>query len=105
MSGRYYIPVNLDKWKWPRRINPHYAEVKAASSAWVRSFGVFSPKAQEAYDRCDFGMSSNYVYACQVMLTYRQTASQLLGTHCRTRPVNVHFVFDEYTDVAREEEV
>ncbi|KAH9172906.1 hypothetical protein EDB89DRAFT_2069361 [Lactarius sanguifluus] len=31
------IPVNLDKWKWPRRINPHYAEVKAASSAWDKA--------------------------------------------------------------------
>ncbi|KAI9430163.1 hypothetical protein H4582DRAFT_2019363, partial [Lactarius indigo] len=57
----YYIPINLDKWKWPRRINPHYAEVKAASSEWVRSFGAFSPKAQEAFDCCDIGTSSNYV--------------------------------------------
>ncbi|KAH9005726.1 terpenoid synthase [Lactarius hatsudake] len=59
MSERYYIPVNLDKWKWPRRINPHYAE--------------------EAYDRSG------------------------LRTGCDL--INVLFVFDEYTDVVREEEV
>jgi hypothetical protein len=54
MANRYYIPNNLDNWKWPRHINPHYAEVKAESAAWARSFGAFSPKAQDAYDRCDF---------------------------------------------------
>src|SRR6266702_4208482 len=84
MPERYYIPNNLDKWKWPRHINLHYAEVNAASAAWARSFGAFSPKAQEAYDRCDFSTSS-YVYSCQFMLTYSQTASQVLRTHCMTR--------------------
>ncbi|KAH9024300.1 hypothetical protein EDB84DRAFT_1563153 [Lactarius hengduanensis] len=86
MSERYYIPVNLDKWKWPRRINPHYAEVKAASSAWVRSFGAVLKLRRPT-------------------IAVTSTASQLLGIHYRTRPVNVHFVFDEYTDMAREEEV
>ena len=61
MPERYYIPNNLDQWKWPRHINPHYPEVKAASAAWARSFGAFSPKAQEAYDRCDFS-ANNFVY-------------------------------------------
>ena len=28
--------------------------MKAASAAWARSFGAFSPKAQEAYDHCNF---------------------------------------------------
>ncbi|KAH9171705.1 terpenoid synthase [Lactarius sanguifluus] len=50
-----------------------------ASSAWVRSFGAFSPKAQEAYDRC-------------------RTRVAGLRTSC-------DFVFDEYTGVGREEEV
>ncbi|KAH8980716.1 terpenoid synthase [Lactarius hatsudake] len=77
MSERYYIPVNLDKWKWPRRINPHYAE--------------------EAYDRCDFDMSSNYSSTAHA----RCTAG--LRTGCDL--INVLFVFDEYTDVVREEEV
>jgi hypothetical protein len=53
-SNRYRIPDNLTNWKWPRHLNPYYPEVKAASATWARSFGAFSPKAQEAYDRCDF---------------------------------------------------
>ena len=46
----------LATWKWPRRINPHYDEVKQASAAWLAGFGAFSPKAQQAFDRCDFSM-------------------------------------------------
>jgi hypothetical protein len=57
MSNKYYIPDILENWKWPRVINPHFQEVKAASAAWARSFGAFSPKAQDAYDRCDFSTS------------------------------------------------
>jgi hypothetical protein len=62
MSNRYCIPNNLDNWKWPRHLNPHYPEVKAASAAWARSFGAFSPKAQDAYDRCDFSMIYHILY-------------------------------------------
>ncbi|KAI0026900.1 isoprenoid synthase domain-containing protein [Vararia minispora EC-137] len=29
---------------WPRRLNPHYEEVKTVSVAWIRSFGAFSPE-------------------------------------------------------------
>jgi hypothetical protein len=65
MAERYYIPKNLEKWKWPRRINPHYSEVRADSAAWIRSLKAFSPKAQEAFDRADFSTRS-YVYSDQV---------------------------------------
>jgi len=50
------LPNMLATWKWPRRINPHYGEVKQASAAWLAGFGAFSPKAQQAFDRCDFSM-------------------------------------------------
>ncbi|KAI0297896.1 isoprenoid synthase domain-containing protein, partial [Russula brevipes] len=53
MSVRYYIPNTLESWKWPRRLNPYYLEVKEESAAWARGFGAFSPKAQHAYDRCE----------------------------------------------------
>jgi len=62
MTNKYRIPDNLTNWKWPRHLNPHYTEVKAASAAWARSFGAFSPKAQYAYDRCDFSMSYLALY-------------------------------------------
>jgi Delta6-protoilludene synthase len=130
MPERYYIPNNLDQWKWPRHINPHYAEVKAESAAWAKSFEAFSPKAQEAYDRCDFSTNS-YGYSGQVhALTYCQTASHVLGTLCMTRVgvlarpdakpcshsvtartrsscdlMHIYFVFDEYSDAAHEDDV
>ncbi|KAH9065032.1 terpenoid synthase [Lactarius vividus] len=95
MPERYYIPVNLDKWKWPRHINSNYTEVKAASSEWLRSFGAFSPKAQEAYDRCDVDRLAALAYPLQ----------DKVGLRSGCDLINVLFVFDEYTDVAREEEV
>ncbi len=42
----FRIPDTLTYWPWPRKINPHYEEVKAASDAWFRSFKAFGPKAQ-----------------------------------------------------------
>jgi Delta6-protoilludene synthase len=69
MSNRYCIPDNLTNWKWPRHLNPHYPEVKAASAAWARSFGAFSPKAQHAYDRCDFSMIYHVLYNRTFSLT------------------------------------
>jgi hypothetical protein len=69
MTCRYRIPDNLQNWKWPRHLNPYYAEVKAASAAWARSFGAFSPKAQYAYDRCDFSTSLHVLYNPTLLLT------------------------------------
>lgn len=56
MAHSIVLPNMLANWKWPRRINPHYDEVKQASAAWLAGFGAFSPRAQHAFDRCDFGM-------------------------------------------------
>ena len=50
----FRLPDTLAGWPWPRRINPHYAEVKAASAAWLESFHAFGPKAQRAFNLCDF---------------------------------------------------
>jgi hypothetical protein len=71
MTNRYYIPNNLESWKWPRHLNPYYPEVKAESAAWARSFGAFSPKAQYAYDRCDFSTSRGILYYPTRSLTSR----------------------------------
>lgn len=56
-SQKLYLPDTLKKWQWPRRLNPHYAEVSQVSAAWAASFRGFSPRAQKAFDRCDFGMA------------------------------------------------
>jgi hypothetical protein len=50
------IPDNLTHWPWPRAVNPHMVECTAMSDAWLQSFSVFSPKAQAAFNRCQFGM-------------------------------------------------
>jgi hypothetical protein len=56
MAHSIMLPNMLANWKWPRRISPHYEEVKQASAAWLAGFGAFSPRAQQAFDRCDFSM-------------------------------------------------
>lgn len=94
-SNRYRIPDNLTNWKWPRHLNPHYPEVKAASAAWARSFGAFSPKAQEAYDRCDFNLLAS--------LAYPLLSKERLRTGCDL--MNMFFVYDEYSDVSHEDDV
>ncbi|KAI0062689.1 terpenoid synthase [Artomyces pyxidatus] len=95
MHDKFYIPDCLENWNWPRALNPHYAEIKAESAAWARSFGAFSPKAQEAYDRCDFNL-----LAC---LAYPRLDKVHIRTACDL--MNVCFVFDEYSDVSPVEEV
>ncbi|KAH9965227.1 terpenoid synthase [Russula dissimulans] len=95
MSNRYRIPDNLTNWKWPRHCNPYYPEVKAASAAWARSFGAFSPKAQYAYDRCDFNLLAS--------LAYPLLDKARVRTGCDL--MNMFFVYDEYSDVAHEDEV
>jgi hypothetical protein len=52
---KFFIPNTLATWPWPRRVNEYTTEVCAESSAWVKSFPAFSPKAQESVDRCKFG--------------------------------------------------
>lgn len=50
-----YLPDTLKNWPWPRVINPHYKEMAAESNAWAKSFKLFNPKSQYAYEKCDFG--------------------------------------------------
>ncbi|KAK0214397.1 terpenoid synthase [Armillaria fumosa] len=78
----FRIPDTLAYWPWPRTINPHYEEVKAASEAWFRSFKAFGPESQSAFDRCNF---------------------KHLRTQCDF--MNLVFVIDEYTDNATPEVV
>jgi len=51
---RIFIPNVLARWPWPRRINPNYAVVKKEADTWITSFQAFTPKAQDAFNRCDF---------------------------------------------------
>jgi hypothetical protein len=51
MSNRYYLPNTLKNWKWPRRLNPHYLEVKEDSEAWARRLEGLGHNAQHTYDK------------------------------------------------------
>ncbi|EJD48009.1 terpenoid synthase [Auricularia subglabra TFB-10046 SS5] len=75
----FSLPDPLSDWPWPRRLNDAYARAKAASSAWVTGYNAFGPKAQEAFDKCDF---KQLRMACDLMQLF--------------------FVFDEHSDVADE---
>lgn len=52
--SQYKLPCTVAHWPWPRRLNPHYKEVKDASETWFRSLHAFDPKSQVAFEKCDF---------------------------------------------------
>ncbi|THH26436.1 hypothetical protein EUX98_g7752 [Antrodiella citrinella] len=88
----FRLPDTLAAWPWPRRINPHYAEVKQDSAAWLESFQAFGPRAQKAFNVCDFNLLAS--------LAYPLARKEHLRTGCDL--MNVFFVIDEYSDVADE---
>jgi hypothetical protein len=51
---KIFIPDLLVRWPFPRRLNRYYPKVRVESSTWLESFKAFSPKAQQAFDRCNF---------------------------------------------------
>ena len=134
-TAKFYLPDCLATWKWPRHINPHYAEVKEVSAAWLRGFKAFSPKKQYAYDVCDFSARKPlFQSSSSPLITTDKIPSDLLaslaypladrGTHgdkgflssilSHTRierlrtgcdMMHVFFVFDEHSDVAPPGEV
>ncbi|KKY32392.1 putative terpene synthase metal binding domain protein [Diaporthe ampelina] len=49
-----HLPDTLATWPWPKAISPHYEYCKRESSAWAEGFHAFGPKAQAAFNKCDF---------------------------------------------------
>ncbi|PBK67981.1 terpenoid synthase [Armillaria solidipes] len=86
----FRIPDTLTFWPWPRKINPHHEEVKAASDAWFQPFKAFGPEAQRAFECCDFSLLAS--------LGYSSATKEHLRTGCDL--MNLFFAFDEYTDIA-----
>ncbi|KAK7688467.1 Delta(6)-protoilludene synthase [Cerrena zonata] len=91
----FRIPDTLRSWPWQRHLNPHYAICKSESAAWCESFHAFSPKAQHAFNRCDFNLLASLAFPL------------LDKDGCRIGCdlMNLFFVFDEYSDVADATEV
>lgn len=50
----YHLPDTLRDWPWARQLNPYYDDAKEESAKWIVGFNAFSPRAQRAFDRCDF---------------------------------------------------
>ncbi|KAJ3823508.1 terpenoid synthase [Lentinula raphanica] len=81
VSQQFILPDTLQSWPWQRKLNPNYKKVKAESSAWIESFHAFTPKAQDAFNRCEF---------------------KHLRTCCDF--INLTFVYDEYSDACNAQE-
>ncbi|KAJ7071622.1 terpenoid synthase [Mycena amicta] len=84
------IPDTLQVWPWPRAINPWYAVCKEESAAWCEAFKVFGPKAQQSFNRGNFGLLGALAYPL------------LNRDGCRIGCDFMHLVFviDEHTDVS-----
>ncbi|KAF7357303.1 Terpene cyclase [Mycena sanguinolenta] len=94
-STEFVLPNTMASWPWLRRINPHFETVKAECEAWFRTLNAFSPKAQKAFDKCDF---------CRLAaLANPALDKQRLRTGCGL--MMLFFTIDEYTDVLPAPEV
>ncbi|KAL4252933.1 Terpene synthase [Abortiporus biennis] len=83
------FPDLLATWPWSRRINPHYDQVKEESKIWLESFNALSPKAQRAFNACDFALLTALCYP-DLDREQLRTASDLM---------HLFFLYDEQTDV------
>ncbi|KAI0784430.1 terpenoid synthase [Abortiporus biennis] len=86
----FHIPDTLRNWPWPRSINPFYEECKKESEEWCEAFEAFSPKAQKAFNLCNFNLLASLGYPL------------LNKDGCRIACdlMNLFFVIDEHSDVA-----
>ncbi|KAG6915082.1 hypothetical protein DXG01_013552 [Tephrocybe rancida] len=86
----FVLPDTLTHWPWKRKLHPLYLEAKTESSAWVQSLNAFSPRAQRAFDLCDFSLLASLAYPIE--------DKDVIRAGCDA--MNLFFLFDEYTDVA-----
>lgn len=54
----YMLPDTLRIWPWKNIISPYYRQCQAESVEWLEGFKPFSPKAQVAFNKCDFSLVS-----------------------------------------------
>ncbi|KAF9038910.1 terpenoid synthase [Hymenopellis radicata] len=86
----FHLPDTLRNWPWPRHINPFYEEAKKESKEWCEGFKAFSPKAQKAFNRCDFNLLASLAFP----LVNKD------GCRIGCDLMNLFFVIDEHSDVA-----
>ncbi|KAF9460417.1 terpenoid synthase [Collybia nuda] len=90
----FVLPDLLANWPFNPEPNP-CQDIVAQSAAWVESFKPFDAKAQNAFNRCKFGIFASLAYP------------HATGAHFRVACdlMNLFFVFDEYSDCADGEAV
>ncbi|KAG1869402.1 terpenoid synthase [Suillus subalutaceus] len=98
---KIFIPDLLARWPFPRRLNQHYSNFKA-----------FSPKAQQAFNRCNLGktwliitllMCSRLSLGLLGCLAYPIASEEHVRSACDY--MNLAIVIDEYSDVSEEGDV
>jgi hypothetical protein len=67
--SQFRLPDPLAHWPWPRTLNPHYAEVKPESDAWLRGLEALDAKSQRSFDRCNFGKYISFYPVLQSSIT------------------------------------
>ncbi|KAL0065794.1 hypothetical protein AAF712_007282, partial [Marasmius tenuissimus] len=93
-ASHYSIPLTLQRWPWPRQLNPFYQICKKESTVWIRSFKAFSPESQKAFERCDFSLLGSLAYP----LLSKD------GNRLACDLMHLFFLVDEHTDAASFEE-
>ncbi|KUI60988.1 Delta(6)-protoilludene synthase [Cytospora mali] len=111
MAQVVFLPDFQGSWKWPRQIHPHFEEIGQESSQWAASFGAFTPKAQEAIDKCNLALLAGLFYP------WVTKGKQSLGSpdandmgqgllnpsgtdqlRCSNDLNHIFFIFDEHSD-------
>ncbi|KAJ6545150.1 terpenoid synthase, partial [Mycena capillaripes] len=88
------VPDLLADWPFQTEPNPRQ-DIVAESAAWAESYGAFSPRTQDAFNRCKFGIFSS--------LAYPKAGPDQFRAVCDL--MNLFFVFDEKSDEASGQEV
>ncbi|KIY71260.1 terpenoid synthase, partial [Cylindrobasidium torrendii FP15055 ss-10] len=78
----------MEGWPFPTRPSCASDKSNAESKAWVESYTPFSEKAQNAFNKCQFGSFAARAFANFPDDVYR----------CSVDLINYYFVFDELTD-------
>lgn len=121
MTGFIVLPNFEATWRWSRQINPHTNAIRQDTLEWAASFKAFSPKAQRAFDKCDFSKGPLSIPSGSVLkvpecyggahkaidlltgLLYPFVSKEQL--RCCNDLMNLFFIFDEHSDRCETEEV
>ncbi|KAG5727558.1 Pentalenene synthase [Termitomyces sp. T112] len=90
------LPDILAEWPWKRNLNPlSHLQTEAESTAWTRSFVVFTPRLQQALELGDHHLLSSLAYPLENKDVFRVGCDLM----------NLFFFLDECTDIASSQEV